>query len=197
MQLISTPAGVPPILSFPPTLPSANSLIETSWFALRVRSKSETGVASLLGHKGYETFNPTYAESRKYSDRIRRLHRAIFPGYVFCRFHPDHTLPILSTAAVLKILTISGRPAAISEAEIENARRAATSASARPHPYLDVGQKVRVIAGPLMGVEGFLVALQGSKKALGDSGTPRLVISADLLQRSLSVEIDSFDVVPV
>ena len=159
-----------------------------SWFALRVRSRSEVAVGDLLGHKGFETYTPTYAEPRTYSDRTRSILAPLFPGYVFCRFDPADRLAIITTPAVQQILTSGGRLAALDVEEIESVRRAAAMISARPHPYLSIGQKVRVQSGALCGVEGFLVSRRSGH---------RLVISADLLQRAISVELDCHQIAAV
>ena len=161
---------------------------EEAWFALRVRTKSESFVGSLLQYKGYEAFTPTYCESRKYTDRTRKLQSPLFPGYVFCRFSQEDALSIVNTPSVQRILTNAGQPAPVSDDEIEAVRVTAASGSARPHAYLNVGQKVRVSSGPLAGVEGFLVSSEGRK---------RLVISTTLLQRAICVELDTDNVVPV
>ena len=97
-------------------------------------------------------------------------------------------LPIVSTPAVQKILTTGGVPAPITDAEIETVRRTAQAGGARPHPRLSIGQKVRIADGALSGIEGFLIAVKGHQ---------RLVISADLLQRAISVELNDYRVVPV
>jgi transcription antitermination factor NusG len=156
-----------------------------SWFALRVRSRSEIAVSSLLTQKGFESYAPTYSDVRKYSDRTRNFQAPLFPGYVFCRFDPADRLTIVSTPAVQHILSTGGRLASIALEEIDSVRRAAAVSTARPHPYLSIGQKVRVQSGALCGVEGFLVSRKGGQ---------RLVISADLLQRAISVELDSYQI---
>src|SRR5579871_4457310 len=57
----------------------------TSWFALRVRSRSEIMVRILLEAKGYQSYVPSHTSERQYSDRLKRAEVALFPGYVFCR----------------------------------------------------------------------------------------------------------------
>ena len=65
------------------------------WFAVRVRTKHESGVAELLAGKGYEFFLPKHICRKQWSDRIRSVETALFPGYLFCRFDPQYRLPIL------------------------------------------------------------------------------------------------------
>jgi transcription termination/antitermination protein NusG len=169
-----------------PTLATAPSI---SWFALRVRSRSEIMVSHLLEAKGYQSYSPSYAIERQYSDRIKRLEAALFPGYVFCRFAPSEILPIVSTPAVQQVVGIGPYPQAISDEEIERIQLGVLHGQGvAPCPYLQTGQRVRVRSGALSGIEGFLVQLRNNH---------RLVISADILQRAVSLEIDARQVVPV
>lgn len=166
----------------------SSDLISASWFALRVRTKSESLVGSLLAQKGFEIFTPTYTEERIYASRIRKVQAALFPGYVFCRFVPTDLLPIVTTPAVQKVLTNDGRPTPLADPLIETLRRVTEAGRAHPHPYVNIGQRVRIQHGALAGIEGILVALKGKD---------RLVIAADLLQRAVSVELDTVHVVPL
>jgi transcription antitermination factor NusG len=152
------------------------------WYAVKVRTKGESLVGTLLQRKEYEVFLPTYQESRKYSDRIKKVDAPLFPGYLFCRLDAAHRLPILTTPGVDYILGNNGEPEPLPEEEIEAIQRVLRSgASARPWPFLKTGSRVRVEIGAFAGVEGIL---------LTERGADRLVLSISLLQRSVSVEID-------
>src|SRR3989449_2918115 len=76
------------------------------WFALRVRSRYENTVATILGGKGYEWFLPLYKSRRPWSDRIKEIQLPLFPGYIFCRFDLQHRLPILTTPGVVTVVGI-------------------------------------------------------------------------------------------
>jgi transcription antitermination factor NusG len=159
------------------------------WFAIRIRSRNERITASALHSKGYEVFLPLYASKRRWSDRVKELELPLFPGYLFCRMDVQKRLPILKTPGVIDILGISKTPVPVDETEIAAIQSiVASRLNAEPWPYLQVGQTVRVERGPLMGLEGILVAL---KKPY------RLVASVTLLNRSVAVEIDHDWVSPV
>jgi transcription antitermination factor NusG len=160
-----------------------------AWFAVQAKTTHEKRVASLLSYQNYECFLPLYTCRRRWSDRIKQVELALFPGYVFCRF--DHHLrgPILRTPSVTGVVGIGGKPAPIDPAEIAAIERAASSGlGVRPHPFLQVGQHVRIEGGALDGLEGLIV---------DTSRRNRLVISVTLLQRSVSVDIDSGCVAPI
>ena len=155
---------------------------DRQWFAVRAARGREKVVASQLAYKGYEEFLPLYKSKRRWSDRIKQFELPLFPGYLFCRFDWNDRLPILMTPGVKLILGIGKTPAPVSDVEIEALRRVvASGAVAEPHEYLSVGQTVRIAEGALAGVEGILLKVKNSW---------RVVLSVELLRRSVSVELD-------
>jgi len=159
------------------------------WYALKVRTKNEPTVEMILQGKNYETLLPTYTEVRRYSDRVKKVNAALYPGYIFCRFDPNDRLPILTTPSVEYIVGTGKLPKAVGDNEMESIQRLVDSgADARPWPFLQEGQKVRIEEGSLSGVEGYLVSIKGEN---------RLVLSVELLQRSVAVHIDRTAVRPL
>jgi len=116
------------------------------------------------------------------------LELPLFSGYLFCRFNPENRLPVLTTTGVVGVLGVARVPACIPEAEIENVRRVVEYGhSVERMPYVS-GQTIRLLDGPLRGVEG--VVIEVKKKN-------RIVVSINLLQRSVSAEIEAnWQVVP-
>ena len=152
------------------------------WFALRVRSNYERVAAVHLRDRGFEEFSPTFKAERQWSDRKKQMDQFLFPGYVFCRINPEDRLPVLSIPGAVGLVGFGKGPSAIPENEIDSVRRMVGSGLlVGPWPFLAAGQKVLIERGPLTGLEGLL---QEVKKAF------RLVVSVQLLQRSVSVEID-------
>jgi transcription antitermination factor NusG len=159
------------------------------WYAVRVRPKFERIVASTLQGKGYEGFLPVYRCKRRWSDRIKELELPLFSGYLFCKFDINQRLPLLVTPGVICIVGIGKTPVPVEENEMSAIfSMVLAGANAEPHPYVQVGQRVRVDRGTFSGVEGILVAVK--KPA-------RLVVSVTLLQRSIAVEIDEAWVTPI
>jgi len=116
----------------------------------------------------------------------------MFPGYVLLHHVMDkmNYVEILKTMGLVRILGRGwGQFATVPDREIEAIQRVMQAqVTAFSHPYLREGQRVRVSHGPLMGVEGILVSIR-PKKGL-------LVLSVNLLQRSVAVELDCTMVVP-
>src|SRR5262245_19877511 len=156
---------------------------EQTWFALTAKHQHEPTVARLLDAKGFEVFQPTYTEVRRWKDRDKVLKLPLFPGYVFFCGGLERRVDILSTPGVFSIVAFGGTAAEISSGEIEAIRRVTLNHLAiQPHPFLTVGDRVRVVRGPLAGVSGIL---RKQKDAC------RLVLSVELLGRSAAVEIDA------
>jgi transcription antitermination factor NusG len=157
-----------------------------SWFALQVRTRHEVGVAGILEGKGYELFLPLYKCRKRWSDRIMSVELPLFPGYLFCRFNPQDRLPIVTTPGVIQVVGYNRLPIAVEDSEIRAIQTLVTSGLPnRPWPFLEVGDPVRIEAGPLRGLEGLLIDFKGNH---------RLVLSIALLHRAVAVEIDSVSV---
>jgi transcription termination/antitermination protein NusG len=158
-------------------------LLESSlpWFALKVKSRHEKAATRALRGKGYEAFLPTYRSQHRSAGRMKPVDLPLFPTYAFCRFDPMHKLPIISVPGVFAIVGRGKIPAPIDEDEIAAVQRIVKSnLPAESWPYMQAGDRVIVEDGPLAGTSGFFV------RNCTDS---RLVISINLLQRSVSVEI--------
>jgi transcription antitermination factor NusG len=163
--------------------------VNLPWFALQVRARQEASVGEQLKGQGYERFLPFYKLRKRWSDRIKEMEAPLFPGYLFCRFNPHDRLPILKTPGVIQIVGFNSIPAAVDESEILSIQRlVASGVQHQPCPFLVVGDRVRISAGPLLGLEGLLTDIKGSH---------RLVLSVSLLQRSVAVEIDSAFITPL
>lgn len=152
------------------------------WFALRVRSRHEKSVTQTLECKGFQVFLPLYTSRNRWADRLKYVSLPLFPGYVFCRFKPGSASSILSTSGVVDVVGFGNQPVPIDDHEIHQLQRLVeTNLNYQPCPYLKVGQRVQIREGPLSGVEGILQQIK--------SGA-RVVLSVELLQRSVAVEID-------
>ncbi|HEX7361422.1 MAG TPA: transcription termination/antitermination NusG family protein [Bryobacteraceae bacterium] len=152
------------------------------WFALQVPTRHERRIADALQNKGYEAFAPSTVPEKRWPLKSREAEIALFPGYLFSKFDSRFRLPILMTPRVRHIVGCGRMPIAIDEREIVAIRNVVQSRlPVEPCPYLDQGARVRIVRGPLTGVEGVL---------LKASSSYRVVISVSLIQQSIRVEVD-------
>jgi len=162
---------------------------KAAWYAVQVRSRKEAHIASQIQAHGVECLLPLYKSVRKWSDRVKELEQPLFPGYLFCKFDFQERRPVVTTPGVLQIVGYGRTAIPVSDQEIQALQLAVSSGIPRqPWPYLEVGQRVRVIYGTLTGLEGILVNMKGNH---------RVVLSVSLLQRSVAMEVETSWLVPV
>lgn len=168
------------------TLPEYERL---NWYVIYTCPRHEKSVAHQIDQRSIPCFLPLYRSVRRWKDRRKELELALFPGYVFVRFALKDRLRVLQLPGAVRLVSFNGQPAVLPETEIEQLRqRLSCGGRLEPHPYLCVGRRVRVCAGPMQGLEGII---------LRRKDRCRVVFSLDLILRSVAVEVDESDVEPV
>jgi transcription antitermination factor NusG len=158
------------------------------WYAAYTCVRHEKLVGRQLDERRIEHFLPLYRSVRQWKDRRKEIDLPLFPGYVFVRVAVQERLRVLQLPGVVRFVSFNGAPAILPGQDIETLRSGlARHIYAEPHPYLRVGRRVRVVRGPLMGVEGIVFR---KKDRL------RIVISIDVIMRSIAVELDAADLKP-
>lgn len=153
-----------------------------SWFAVRVRSRSEKLAAADLSARRVTVCAATAPLRRQWSDRVRVVEMPLFPGYVFAHFAPASRLTVLRAAGVVGIVGSGGMDFPIPQEEMDAVLTLVhSSAVCMQDPFLRTGAWVRVRGGALDGLVGRL------RKVKDET---RVVVTLDLLQRSVSVEVD-------
>lgn len=163
--------------------------LEPRWYAVFTRSRHEKRVAEQLARKSMETFVPLYETVRRWRNGRHRVQLPLFSGYTFVRIALCDRLHVLKVPGVVRLVGFNGVPAPLPDATIERLRKAlASGTNAEPHPFLAAGRRVRITAGPLAGNEGTLVRRRGIF---------RVVVSIDLIQRSILVDVEANSLEPV
>jgi transcription antitermination factor NusG len=160
-----------------------------NWYALYTCPRHEKCVAHQIEQRSISCFLPVYRSVRRWKDRRKELELALFPGYVFVQLELKDRFRVLQLPSAVRLVSFNGQPAVLPEAEIEELRqRLSRGGRVEPHPYLRVGRRVRVRAGPMQGLEGIIVRRKDRC---------RVVFSLDLIMRSVAVEVDETDVEPM
>ena len=176
------------LLQAPELLRPSTGLV--SWFAVQTRPKFENKVAAQLLEKGVETFLPSKPLLRQWSDRQRVIHAPLFPGYVFVRSAAtlDARVSVLRTNGVISFVGVRGLGIPIPEEEITAVQTLlAQKIPFEAYPFLKVGQRVRIRGGSLDGIKGILTAIRGDQS---------LIISVELIQRSIAMRVSGYLVEP-
>jgi transcription antitermination factor NusG len=160
----------------------------SQWFAVWTRSRQEKSAAAVLGMLGVPHFLPLKSEVRQWSDRKQTVTVPLFSGYLFVRINParDGRLQVLKTPGIAGFVGNQAGPLPVPDQQIEDIRTVLeTRVECSVFPLLNEGDCVRVIRGPLVGVEGRLVRTNSSI---------RLSISIEMIQKSLLVSVSRHDV---
>lgn len=160
------------------------------WYAIYTKPRHEKSVKRLLDEKQVENFLPLTTEVSRWADRRVEVSRPLFPGYLFANYSiASDAHRILATEGIIRVVGTSSRPLPVTEEEIHSLQLLLTSKLPfASHAYLQSGQKVRVISGPLSG----MIGLVQKHKNKG-----RIIIAVDLIQRALAAEVDLADLVPI
>jgi len=164
----------------------ASSPVELHWYAVYTCAQHEKSVAKQLELRSIEYFLPLYERVSRWKDRRVKLQVPLFSGYVFVRIELQERLSVLQVPGVVHLVGFGGQPTPLPQEEMEALRNGLSGTfCAKPCPYLELGGNVRIKSGPLAGLQGIL----RRKK-----GTYRFVLSLELIQRSISVEVDAVDI---
>jgi len=173
----------------PQVLAAESHAAHVPWHAVWTRYRHEQLVCRELAAKDIETFLPTFTHASRWSDRIKRIERPLFPGYCFARFEEARLPRVVATPGVVAVLSNSGRPAPIPLEEIEALQRlVASGLKFDPCSSLVAGTRVRVVNGPLAGVVGRLERR---------GGQDALILGVELLNSATRVQVSAWDVQPL
>lgn len=158
---------------------------DVHWYAFYTRARHEARVEERLRVGGFESFLPRMLLQRQWGDRKKLVRWPLFPGYVFARCVRRDVGKIVSTTAVVSVVCSNGKPAPVDPREIENIRRLMDGLETPDVPPervpLEPGRTVRVIAGPLRGIEGVVVEQRNRRTFIVQLTTigEGLVVSVD------------------
>jgi len=167
---------------------SGNAVEESHWYAIHTVARHEKRVAQQLEENGVLTFLPLMQQIRQWSDRRAKVEVPLFSCYTFVRTvqTAEDRLRVLRIPGVLGFVGSERIGTAIPDEEIENLQTAIREKIPFAiHPFLTVGKRVRIRGGSLDGVEGILVS-QGGEQSV--------VVSVELLCRSVSIRVEGYDV---
>ncbi len=163
---------------------------QAAWYALYTRSRFEKKLMSDLAERSIEVFLPMREVLSRWKDRKKRIWLPLFPGYLFVHQvdTPANRYRVLNVPGAVRFIGFNGQTVPIPQEQIDGVRLFLESHLAiDPYPYMQIGRRVEVIAGPLKGIQGKLVQKRGKF---------RFVLQVDLIRQAVSVEIDASDVRP-
>ena len=161
--------------------------LDAAWYALRTKTNHEFKVYDQLIGKGFDSYLPSIEVASRRRDRKKTLQKALFPGYMFffTALSYETQLEALKSAGAIYIVSVDNVPAKIPESEIDSIKLILESKEEyMSWPFLKENDPIQVVAGPLKGAVGSYVR-RSNKRNL-------LVVSMELIQRSIAVEIEAW-----
>jgi transcription antitermination factor NusG len=158
-----------------------------NWYAIHTRSHFEQKVYDGISGKSVEVFLPRIQVMSRRKDRRKKILIPLLPGYVFVRFEMDPEVywDIIKTVGVVRMVGFMGKPVAANDEEIQSLMILnGTDRTVHNQSFMKAGDRVMIMEGPLKGLVGFYLRHKGQ--------SDKVVVSIELLQRSLAIEIEDW-----
>jgi transcription antitermination factor NusG len=163
---------------------SAETRTDQHWYIAYTLPRHEKAIAQRLSGGRLSCYLPLYSEARSWKQRRVQLELPLFPCYVFVRMHLEAKTSLLSVPGVVRLLAASGAAVIFPDEEMEALQASLKRWSARPYPFHCSGRRIRLKSGPFAGLEGSILRRNGKRE---------LIVSLDLIQSSMLLEIDTAD----
>jgi transcription antitermination factor NusG len=157
------------------------------WYAVHTRSRFEQKVYDGILGKSVEVFLPRVQVMSRRKDRRKKILAPLLPGYIFVHFdmNPETYWDIVKTTGVVRMIGFEGKPVPAGEDEIASLMILdGTDRTVQNRAYMSRGDRVMIMEGPLKGLVGFYLRHKGQSR--------KVVVSIELLHRSLAVEIEDW-----
>lgn len=161
----------------------------TEWYAIQTRPRHEKKVAEEVRIRDFEGFLPLHRSRRRWKNGVvADVELPLFPCYLFVKIPLSERVRLLQLPGVVGFAVNSIHPTALAQQDVEALRTMSDMCRVEPHPFLKAGDRVRIVTGPLAGMEGILVRRAHEL---------RVVLSLDFIMRSVAVEVSEFDIEPM
>ncbi len=168
-------------LQYPAALPDGFP----NWYAAFTSPRHEKKVAFHFEQRQIEAFLPLYETIHRWKNRCNaNLQLPLFPNYIFVKIDPRERVQVLNVPGVLYLVSAGREPLPVPGNYIAALRDGLRMYKIEPHPNVDVGDRVRIITGPMSGMEGILVRKKNDV---------RVVLKMEMIARSMAVEVNVAD----
>jgi transcription antitermination factor NusG len=174
------------LISYPGENPGAVSWAAPDpqgWQLVYTVARHEKTVAAQLRSRGIDYFLPVHQVVHQWGARSVKIELPLFPCYVFLRLNASNRRDIITVPGIVHVVSFSGQPATVSEAEIATVQNALKFRHAYPCTYLANGKRVLIRSGPLRGILGVIDRVKGL----------RVIVSVDCINSSIAIEAEAAD----
>lgn len=152
---------------------------EPRWFVCHTRPRCEKKFAELVAREKFDHYLPLVESVRRYGTQTKVFTKPLFPGYVFSRIEPERKDRVYQQDLLVRAIPVENEAQFLQQlADVKAV--CASGLEAVLHPLLRKGSRVRVVGGPLHGLEGYV----------DNPANPQgIVVSVDVLQQGLLVRL--------
>jgi len=149
------------------------------WIVCHTKPRCEKKFAALLTAESIEHYLPLVDSVRRYAQRTKRFTKPLFPGYVFVHVSTDRKARLYQQDLLVRAIPVDDEAKFLRQlADVRTI--VASGLELTLMPLLSKGRRVKIISGPLQGLEGFV----------DDPSNPHgIVLSVDVLQQGLLVKV--------
>jgi transcriptional antiterminator RfaH len=160
---------------------------ETYWLVCHTKPRCEKKFAALMKAEKFEHYLPLIESVRKYAQQTKKFTKPLFPGYVFAQVPAEKKARIYQQDLLARAITVEDVPKFLRQlADVKAIVASGFELSVMP--LLTKGRRVKIIGGPLHGLEGFV----------DDPANPQgIVLSVDVLQQGLLVKVPAENLQPL
>jgi transcriptional antiterminator RfaH len=158
---------------------------EERWYTVYTRTRHEKSVAEHCSQRGITAFLPLYQVQKRWKQRLAQVLLPLFPSYLFVHIALHDRFRILGLPGIVSLVCFNNVPAQVPESQIESLKQAVILGRAEPYVYLHSGKRVRVTAGPLVGLEGIIVEVKNRVQ---------VIVSFEWMARSVAISLNATDV---
>lgn len=166
----------------------AEPVVAQNWYVAYTCGRHEKYLAEQCEQHGITAFLPLYAAQRQWKKRRAKVLLPLFPSYVFVRMTLAERFRVLALPGMVSLVSFKSVPAVVPDEQIEALKKAVTLGRAEPCAYLDSGNRVRVTAGPLVGLEGIVQEMKNKVS---------VIVSFEWMSRSVSISLDPTELEPL
>ncbi len=162
---------------------------ESRWYAAYTKSRSEKKVLKRLLENGFEAYLPIQRKRKQWSDRLKWVEEPLIRSYIFIKVNESEYYNAINTPGLVCYVTFEGKAAPIPDRQIEFLKMLLNEGAEMEvsNERFAPGQKIIVVSGTLVGMQGEMVEYRGRRKVLvrlGSTGTNLLVtVSLDLIEK--------------
>ncbi len=158
------------------------------WLVCHTKPRCEKKFAALMKAEQFEHYLALVQSVRRYAQQTKKFTKPLFPGYVFAKVPVEEKARIYQQDLLARAITVEDEAKFLRQlADVKAIVASGFELSVMP--LLTKGRRVKVVGGPLHGLEGFV----------DDPSNPRgIVLSVDVLRQGLLVKmpVENLQVLP-